>query len=247
MKKVLKVIAGFFALLIVVLAIFLIFPFGKPEIVATKNYESLGLVIEEDISFEGKNSTRIIANLSLNDFQETLKFMLGFGGGNPKQIALLKDAEFNEGTIDVDIYATLTENAVAGARGFVGIAFRVDPNLTGASVPYDAIYLRPDNGRTDDPERKKHAIQYISHPHFHFDVSREEAPGKYEKPADIGLGEWIHLTIEVEGNSAKAYVNGELVLEVDELHSSSENGTAIALWANPGTDAHFANLEVVSK
>ncbi len=247
MKKVLKIIAGLFVLLIAAIIIFMIFPFGKPEVVESENYKNLNITIEENVTFDGKNSTHAVANMSLADFQDTFKFVLGLGGGNPKQMAVLKGSEFSEGTIDVDIYAVLTEDAPVGARGFVGIAFRVDPDLTNGSAPYDAIYLRPDNGRADDPERRIHAIQYISHPDFHFDVSREEAPGEYEKPADIGLGEWIHLTIEVEGNSAKAYVNGELALEVDELQSSAENGTAVALWANPGTDAHFANLEIVNK
>ncbi len=247
MKKVLKIIAGLFALLIVAIIIFLIFPFRKPEVVESENYENLNILIEEGVTFEDKSSTHAVADMSLSDFQGTFKFILGLGGGNPKQMAVLKGTEFSEGAIDVDIYSVLTEDAPVGARGFVGIAFRVDTDLADGSAPYDAIYLRPANGRTDDPERKKHAIQYISNPDFHFDVSREEAPGKYEKPADIGLGEWIHLTIEVEGNSAKAYVNGELALEVDELQSSVENGTAVALWANPGTDAHFANLVITNE
>jgi hypothetical protein len=45
---------------------------------------------------------------------------------------------------------------VALARGFAGIAFRVQPDLR----TYDAFYLRPTNGRADDQVRRNHAAQY---------------------------------------------------------------------------------------
>jgi hypothetical protein len=48
------------------------------------------------------------------------------------------------------------------------------------------------NGRLNDPAppapRIERAIQYVAHPDFHFAVSREQFPGRYEKGADIAIG-----------------------------------------------------------
>ena len=61
-----------------------------------------------------------------------------------------------------------------GARGFVGIAFRLQNDRT----TYDAFYLRPTNGRADDQERRNHAVQYISHPTGHGSgCARRPRPG----------------------------------------------------------------------
>ena len=49
------------------------------------------------------------------------------------------------------------------ARGFIGIAFRLQGNL------YEYIYLRPANGRADDQIRRNHSTQYGAHPDYGFD------------------------------------------------------------------------------
>ena len=65
--------------------------------------------------------------------------------------------EFGDGTIEAEIAGSPAPNAPEGARGFVGIAFRVQPDLR----TYDAFYLRPTNGRADDQVRRNHTTQYI--------------------------------------------------------------------------------------
>ena len=72
-------------------------------------------------------------------------------------LAMLDDIEFGNGTIEAEIAGAPAPDAPEGARGFVGIAFRVQPDLR----TYDAFYLRPTNGRADDQERRNHAAQYI--------------------------------------------------------------------------------------
>ena len=90
---------------------------------------------------------------------------------NAASLAIVKDASFRDGTIEVDLAGQPAAGAGTGARGFIGIAFRIQDN--GA---YEYIYVRPTNGRADDQVRRNHSTQYSSHPDFDFARSRKEAP-----------------------------------------------------------------------
>jgi hypothetical protein len=39
----------------------------------------------------------------------------------------------------------------------------------------------------------------VAHPDFHFAVSRAAFPGRYEQGADVALGRWHRLRLEVRG------------------------------------------------
>jgi hypothetical protein len=132
-----------------------------------------------------------------------------------------------------------------GARGFVGIAFRVQPDLK----TYDAFYLRPTNGRADDQERRNHATQYISHPDWPWDRLRKETPSRYESYADIVPGAWTKVRIEVRGDKARLFVNGaeQPTLIVNDVKSGPGAKGAVALWLGPGTIAHFRSVAVTAE
>ena len=66
---------------------------------------------------------------------------------NAASYAVVKDASFRDGVIEVDLAGRPAAGAGSGARGFIGIAFRLQSD--GA---YEYIYLRPTNGRADDQE-----------------------------------------------------------------------------------------------
>jgi hypothetical protein len=100
---------------------------------------------------------------------------------SPEQLALIDGSDFTNGVIEAEIAGAPAPDAPPGARGFVGIAFRVKPDLRS----YDAFYLRPTNGRADDQLRRNHAAQYISHPDWPWFRLREETPGKYESYVDL--------------------------------------------------------------
>jgi hypothetical protein len=74
------------------------------------------------------------------------------------QLVLLNKTEFQEGVIEIELVGEPAANAGAGARGFVGVAFRVAPD----AAKYECFYLRPTNGRADDQVRRNHSTQYIS-------------------------------------------------------------------------------------
>jgi len=122
---------------------------------------------------------------------------------NATSYALVKDVSFRDGVIEVDLAGEPAAGAFAAARGFIGIAFRVQ-----GDGRYEYIYLRPTNGRADDQIRRNHSTQYSSYPDFDFARSRQEAPEKYESYVDLQPGVWTKYKIEVEGRRARLYVHG---------------------------------------
>jgi len=162
---------------------------------------------------------------------------------NGDSYALVKDSSFRDGTIEVDLAGQPAEGAGGGARGFIGIAFRLQ-----ADGRYEYIYLRPTNGRADDQVRRNHSTQYSAHPDFDFARSRKEAPEKYEAYVDLQPGVWTKYRIEVEGPKARLYVHGaeQPVLIVNDLKLEPRQGQ-VALWVGPGTEGYFANLKITAK
>jgi hypothetical protein len=162
---------------------------------------------------------------------------------NGASYALVKDSSFRDGTIDVDLAGQPAAGAGEGARGFIGIAFRLQ-----ADGRYEYIYLRPTNGRADDQVRRNHSTQYSAHPDFDFARSRKEAPEKYESYVDLEPGVWTKYRIEIEGTKARLYVHGspQPVLIVNDLKHEPRAGL-VALWVGPGTEGYFANLKITAK
>jgi hypothetical protein len=160
-------------------------------------------------------------------------------------LAILEGVEFSSGTIEVDLAGEPGSGAAGGARGFVGVAFRVQPDRR----TYDCFYLRPTNGRADDQERRNHTAQYISHPEHTWFKLREATPSRYESYVDIQPAEWIHVKIEVDGDKARLYVNGnsQPTLIVNDVKSGTAGKGGVALWFEGSTVAHFANLKVTPK
>jgi 3-keto-disaccharide hydrolase len=162
---------------------------------------------------------------------------------NATSLAVVKDAVFRDGTIEVDLAGQPAAGAGEGARGFIGIAFRLQGDGS-----YEYIYLRPTNGRADDQVRRNHSTQYSAYPDFDFARSRQEAPEKYESYVDLQPGVWTKYKIEVEGRKARLYVNGaeQPCLIVNDLkHEPREGG--VALWVGPGTEGYFSNLKITAK
>jgi hypothetical protein len=159
-----------------------------------------------------------------------------------EQLAVIEGTEFGDGVIQAEIAGEPRPGASEGARGFVGIAFRVQADLK----TYDAFYLRPTNGRADDQVRRNHSAQYISHPDWPWFRLRKETPEKYESYVDLVPGQWTKVKIEVKGAQARLYVHDQPqpTLIVNDVKSGAGAKGAIALWLDSGTLAHFRNLTV---
>lgn len=159
-----------------------------------------------------------------------------------EQLAVIEGTDFSSGVIEAEIAGEPAPGAAAGARGFVGIAFRVQSD----TQTYDAFYLRPTNGRADDQERRNHSAQYISHPAWPWDRLRRETPSRYEAYVDLVPGAWTPIRIEVRGTQARLFVHGQAqpTLIVNDVKTGAQGRGAIALWIDAGTVAHFRHLRV---
>lgn len=157
----------------------------------------------------------------------------------------LKGADFTNGTIEVKVLSRLLKNAPETARGFIGVAFRINE----ANSSFESIYIRPTNGRADDQVRRNHSIQYFSYPDYKFDRLRKEAPERYESYADMTLNEWITMKIVVNGPEAKLYLNDAKqpnLLVKDMKHGAGSSG-GIGLWVEVGTEGYFSDLKITKQ
>ena len=146
---------------------------------------------------------------------------------------------FTAGEIECDI-----QGRSAPLQGsFVGIAFGVQNAET-----YDAIYFRPFNFRSEDPARRAHSVQYISHPDWTWGRLRQDRPGQFEKPIEPAPDgdRWFHVRIVVAESRVSVFVDGakEPCLAVERL--SGKRPGRVALWVGNNSPGKFANLKIKS-
>lgn len=192
-----------------------------------QNLLSVNALVKK-VTFEGDFAVNVVKNPEIELFDEAT-------------YAKLPNINLKNGEINVKVYSQLLSDAPDFARGFIGVAFRIDEN----DSKFECFYVRPTNGNTNDPVRKNHAVQYFSYPDYKFDVLRENNPDVFEAPADIALNEWIDLKIIVVGNKRSLYINQstEPVLVIDAFKGNMPTGN-IALWCDVGTDAYFKDLVI---
>jgi hypothetical protein len=89
---------------------------------------------------------------------------------NGEAYAVVNGATFQNGEIAVELAGQPAGGAVAGARGFIGVAFRMNAGQ------FEYIYLRPANGRAGDQVGRNHSVQYSAHPHFSYHVTGSVDP-----------------------------------------------------------------------
>jgi hypothetical protein len=180
------------------------------------------------VTYRGRAALRIV-NIGTEDSD--------YGGG----LAIVRGTRFQDGTIEVTLSGDTAADAPPALRGFVGIAFRVKDRSH-----CELFYIRPKNGRSQDQLQRNHSAQYMSLPGFPWDRLRREAPGKYESYVDLAPGDWTKVKIEVNGTTARLYINGseQPVLIVNNLKQPVSGG-GVALWVGQGTFAHFAELRII--
>jgi hypothetical protein len=187
------------------------------------------------LSFEKLEGTKVIkvrADTTIKSFDEPT-------------FVKIKGLKFKNGTIEVKLLSRLFTNAPDWARGFIGLAFRIDEK----NSKFESIYIRPTNGRADNQVRRNHSIQYFSYPDYKFERLRKESPELYESYADMGLNEWITLKIEVNGTEAKLYLNKAKypALIVKDLKLGENTEGDIGLWVGNWTEGYFKDLKVIKR
>ncbi len=177
----------------------------------------------------GKEAVKVIKDSSVTEFDEPT-------------FTKLKGINIRNGTIEVKVFSRLLPNAPEFARGFIGIAFRINDS----NSKFECIYIRPTNGRADNQLRRNRSIQYFSFPDYKFERLRKEAPGEYESYADMGLNEWIKLKIIVKDSKAKLFINDskQPSLIVNDLKHGVDSVGAVGLWVDIGTEGYFSDLKI---
>jgi hypothetical protein len=178
----------------------------------------------ESVRYDGKQAVRLEALPSAS---------------NGESYGVVKGKQFHNGTIELSLAGKPAASAGPGARGFIGIAFRLQGDR------YEYIYLRPTNGRADDQVRRNHSTQYGARPDYDFDRMRKESPEKYESYVDLQPGVWTRYKIAIDGTKARLYVNGaeQPCLIVNDMKLGDSVG-GVALWVGPGTEGYFADLKI---
>jgi hypothetical protein len=202
-------------------------------------------VIAEAVTLQGKKGLRVTISEAI--LQETLRRLEHMTPEERMQfrldaLASIEDLDFSNGEIEMEVAGAPAPGAGGDARGFVGVAFRLQKDIR----TYDAFYLRPTNGRAEDQERRNHSAQYVSLPEWPWFRLRKETPGKYEAYVDVVPGEWTKIKIEVRGEKARLFVHDQEqpTLIVNDVKSGAHGKGAVALWLEPGAVAHFRDLTV---
>ena len=149
---------------------------------------------------------------------------------------ILKDYDFSNGTIELDI-----KGKDLMGQSFVGIAFHVQSNNA-----YDAIYFRPFNFFNTDTARRSRAVQYIAMPNFPWEKLRKDSPGKYENKVKAvpDPNAWFHVKIQMKGKHIQVFVNDEKTSCLSVQKLSSHTTGSIALWVGNNSSGSFANLKI---
>jgi hypothetical protein len=158
-------------------------------------------------------------------------------------MAWSRDVDFSDGVIELSVASVLADHAPPYARGFIGVAFRIDEQHR-----FESVYLRPTNSRVDDQVRRNRSVQYVAYPEYTFPRLRTEEPGKYETYVDLPLEEWINLRLEVAESAVRLFVNGskQPVFVVTDLKLGPAQHGGIGLWIEAGTVGYFADLVITS-
>lgn len=209
-------------------------------------------LVFQNQKFEAKNVTASVVNLNGEDVikvERDLRALpfdvnrLEATVDEPTYVKL-KGLDFENGVIEVKMLSQIQDpSPFQHARGFIGVAFRINEN----DSAFEAIYLRPSVGRSDNQLARNRAVQYYSYPDFKFDTLRKVAPGKYETTAPVDLNEWITMRIEVTGSKAHMYLNDTKysTLVVDKLLGTTTHGS-VALWVDIGTIGYFKDLKITA-
>lgn len=198
------------------------FKFEKSKLEAV----SVHMTLEK---FMGKEALKVIKDSSVKEVDEPT-------------FVKLKGLEFKNGIIELKVLSKLLPNAPELARGFIGIAFRINDS----NSKFESLYIRPTNGRANNQLRRNRSTQYFSFPDYKFDRLRKESPGEYESYSDMGLNEWIKLKIVIKDATAKLFINDsrEPALIVNDLKHGADATGAVGLWVDVGTEGYFSDLKI---
>ena len=171
---------------------------------------------QETISFESEKWTVFKGGVVEHLGRKCLK------GG-----AFLKDIDFGNGIIEVDI-------AVTGDRSYPEINFHIK-----SLQEFEHFYIRPHRSKlyTD-------VLQYI--PVINGDKAWQLYSGEgYTSGGEIPRNEWVHIKIEVKDSQARVFINNspKALLEIPNLYHGANKGMVGLNTSIEGT-AYYSNFKI---
>lgn len=155
----------------------------------------------------------------------------GYGG------AWVDGIDFAGGMIEVEV-----RGQDLAQRSFVGIAFHgVDDER------YEAVFLRPFNFRSANPEARQRAMQYVSHPEHTWRRLREQHPGVYEggiTPAP-DPNSWVRLRLDVEHPQLRVFIDDAEAPALVVTQLGQQRRGRVGLWVGNPSGGEFRNLRVM--
>lgn len=151
-------------------------------------------------------------------------------------VVWIDGTDFAEGTIEVEV-----RGRDLPQRSFLGIAFHRRDDAT-----YEGVYLRPFNFRAAEPDRHRHAVQYIAVPEYDWPRLRKEFPEEFENPVDPSVSptDWVPLRVVVTGKGVQIFVGRGAAPALEARKLGALGRGAIGLWVGNNSDGDFANLRV---
>jgi hypothetical protein len=207
------------------------------------------MILAQNIKFDKNNllPNKVYMSIEKLDGKEVLKVNKDstVKAVDEPTFVKIKDLDFKDGIIEVMVYSRLEKTASPMARGFIGVAYRINAY----NSKFECMYIRPTNGRAEDQVRRNHSIQYFAYPDFKFPRLRKENPEMYESYADMGLNEWIKIKIEVKGKQAKLFLNDnkQPSLVVNDLKLGENNAGGLGLFVDVGTEGFFRDLKITKQ
>jgi hypothetical protein len=147
-----------------------------------------------------------------------------------------EQSALQDGTIEIE----LRGRDVVG-QSFLGVAFRGVDDRT-----YEAVYFRPFNFATTDPDRRLHAVQYHSSPDNPWAKLRAEHPNQYEKPISPipDPNGWFRARIVLDGRALSVFVNDAQAPTLPVTTLAAPRKGMVGVWVGNGSGGEFANLKV---
>lgn len=176
---------------------------------------SLGVAQENSVAFDSDKWQIVDAEITQH-----------LGRTSLQGTAILKDVEFENGIIELDI-------AVKHTRTYPGIVFRMQSDAN-----YERFYIRPHRAPFY-PD----ALQYT--PTINKVAGWQLYNGKgYTAATEIPTEQWVHLKVEIKGKQARVFWNDmeKPALVIDDLKHGISKGTIGVLGPKDGS-AFFSNFK----
>jgi hypothetical protein len=193
--------------------------------------------IEPDLAALADGKRLKVFNRSVSSLNDGARKGARLSESSGDGVAYLPGVELANGTIELDVRGKDVQQ-----QSFLGVAFHGVDGTT-----YDAIYFRPFNFKAEDPARRSHGVQYVSHPVHTWQKLRTEQPGKYEQAVNPvpDPNAWFHARVVVASPKVSVFVGDakEPSLVVNQL--SDRRTGLVGLWVGNTSGGDFANVKIV--